>query len=163
NMPTEHLQLALLGLNTLLFAIAFILALLHLRAVATGGVAQSPEGLPHEASMGVPARIAVACATTLGIALFAWRAIAAHSLTLPPPPPPHPPPLPLPTPSPPPRAPPPLLFFFLFSPPCPPHLRSLSFFLLPMIVILLLLGLLLAFIPPDIDRQRIIDAWTLLH
>jgi ABC-type uncharacterized transport system permease subunit len=150
-MPTEHLQLALLGVNSLLFGIAFVLGLLHLRNIAAN-MTQAPAGLPHDASMGVPARIAVACATILGLALFAWRALAAQSITLP--------------------VTDPfdaflvlglLVAFVVVYLRWTRHLRSLSFFLLPMIVILLLLGLLLALVHPDIDRQRMVDAWTLLH
>lgn len=135
-MPTP-LQLSLLALTGLLFAAAFALGWRHMRRLAEGTV---PVGAlaNSAASMGPASRAAIMVATLLDIGLLVWRAASEHKLTLP------------------------LsnhfdaflllalllaivLVYFRWT----RHLRSFSFFLLPMIVILLFLGAMLSILSPQ--------------
>ena len=148
-MPvTELIQFLLLLLTSLLFAAAFLFGFLHMRAAALSVPGAT---LPHEASMGLPARLAVSCAVLLGIALLIWRASTFQTLTLP--------------------VSDPfdaflllglLLAIWVIYFRWTRHLRSLSFFLLPMIAILLILGLVLALLHPGEDHLYH-NAWILLH
>jgi len=152
-MPTnEIMQFVLLGATSLLFAAAFWLGLARMRRIARA-MAAAPAGLPHESSMGGWARAAVIAGTCAGLGLLIWRAVDRQSVVLP--------------------MADPLDVFLVFGLllsltviyfRLTRRLRALSFFLLPMIVILLLIGLVLAMIPraegqpPDYS-----NVWTLLH
>ena len=148
-MPVSELvQFLLLLMTSLLFAGAFLLGFLHMRAAiqTTAGAT-----LPHEASMGLPARLAVCSGVVLGIALPAWRAASQKTLALP--------------------VSNPfdaflllglLLAIWVIYFRWTRHLRSLSFFLLPMIAVLLILGLVLALIHPG-ENHLYHHAWILLH
>ena len=148
-MPvSELIQFLLLLMTSLLFAGAFFLGFLHMRAAV-----QSAHGsaLPHEASMGLPARLAVISAVLLGIALLLWRAGTHQTLALP--------------------VSDPfdaflllglLLAIWVIYFRWTRHLRSLSFFLLPMIAMLLILGLILALLHPGEDHLYH-NVWILLH
>ncbi len=133
-MPTElAIQFLLLAATGFLFAAGFVLGLWHMRAAARATPAGSRGGLPHDASMGAPARTAVIAATCLGAGLFAWRAASeggmalavsnpfdaflalALLLSL-------------------------IVMYFRWT----RHLRSVAFFMQPMIVVLLGLGIVLA-------------------
>ena len=157
-MPNSLIiQWVLLLVTSLLFAAAFVLGLRHMRK-SSGAVAESRVGiegggtLPQQASMGPQARVAVIVGTLLGLGIFIWRAAAEHTLALP------------------------LsnpfdaflvlgllvafvLSYFRWT----RHLRSFSFFLLPMVVILLLLGAIIAVAHPNADKQDYENAWYLLH
>jgi ABC-type uncharacterized transport system permease subunit len=151
-MPAELLiQFLLLAATGLLFAAGFVLGLRHLRSAAR---AASTGGLPHEASMGIPARTAIMAATCLGAALFAWRASAERSLAL--------------------AVSNPFdaflvlglmlslaVMYFRWT----RHLRSLAFFLQPMIVMLLGLGMVLAAVHQGHagEAQNFRHFWTLIH
>jgi ABC-type uncharacterized transport system permease subunit len=170
-MPnSQSIQLALLLLTSLLFAAAFVLGLRHMRR-STAGEAHAGRGgcgrdagrvgglggvagvgaLPHEASMGPQARAAVIVGTLVGMGIFAWRAVAEQTLALP--------------------VSNPfdaflalglllalVLMYFRWT----RHLRSFSFFLLPMVVILLLIGALLSLIHRD-EGHSYVNAWTFIH
>jgi ABC-type uncharacterized transport system permease subunit len=153
-MPHEVIiQFGLMGATGLLFAAGFFLGLLHMRAVARTGATQGPGGLPHEASMGVPARTAVIAATLLGIGLFAWRSFHEGNLAL--------------------AVSNPfdtflvlalLLSFTVMYFRWSRHLRSLAFFLQPMIVILLGLGMVLAAVHQGrAADQTYLPWWTAIH
>ena len=137
-------QFALLLLTTLLFSGAFALGLHNIRHAADlAPAAPSP-------SIGLPARAAIAAATLFDLILLIWRAITESKLSLP------------------------LsnhfdaftllalllavaLIYFRWT----RHLRSLSLFLLPMIVAFLLLGALLSlFSSQTYDYGNI---WIRLH
>lgn len=153
-LNSQSIQLSLLLLTSLLFAAAFVLGLRHMwRSTAPGGGAGmgSAGGLAHEASMGRKARAAVIVGTLLGVGIFAWRAVAERTLTLP--------------------VSNPfdaflalalmlalVLMYFRWT----RHLRSFSFFLLPMVVILLLIGALLSLIHRD-EGHSYVNAWTFIH
>jgi ABC-type uncharacterized transport system permease subunit len=156
-MPIElTIQLALLAVTGLLFAAGFVLGFWHMRAAAAARqtAAASAGGLPHDASMGVPARAVVIAATALGAGLFAWRAASEGGMAL--------------------AVSNPFdaflalglllsltVMYFRWT----RHLRSLAFFLQPMIVILLGLGLVLAVIHRGHagDEQNFLHAWTFIH
>lgn len=117
-------QFGLLFLTSILFAAAFVMGLRNIRR-AVGGMGVAPES----ASVGVAARSAIATATVLDLILLLWRAASENKLSLP------------------------LsnhfdaftLLAFLLALVLiylrwTRHLRNLSFFLLPMITALLLLG-----------------------
>jgi ABC-type uncharacterized transport system permease subunit len=119
------------------------------------GAAGSDGGavLPHEASMGPASRLMVLAGTGLGVGLLLWRAISLHNMLL------------------------------AFSDPFDAfltfatllaltlmylrwtrHLRGLAFFLLPMIVILLAIGLALAALHPNPGAAGYIsNVWGLVH
>jgi len=142
-MPASvWIQFGMLALTGVLFAAAFLLGWRHMRraaemAQANGG---GPLRLSHESTMGGAARGAVIAAIVLGVGLLAWRATgqtggeeAARRFAL--------------------RLTNPfdaflvlglLLAIMAISFRRTRHLRSLSFFLLPMIVVLLALGIVLA-------------------
>jgi ABC-type uncharacterized transport system permease subunit len=157
-MPSSlAIQLALLLVTSLLFAAAFVLGLRHMRrssgAVAEARMAVAGGGsLPHEASMGPQARAAVVVGTLLGIGLFFWRAAAAGSFTLP-----------LTNPFDAFLALGLLVAFVLIYFRWTRHLRSFSFFLLPMVIILFLLGAVIGVAHPNADKQDFSNAWFLLH
>jgi ABC-type uncharacterized transport system permease subunit len=146
------IQLILLGVTGALFGAAFLLGRAHIRAVSSQGA----DSLPHQASMGGAARALVGVAMILGIALLAWRAASQQTWALP--------------------VSQPLdaflllglllslvLIYFRWT----PHLQGLSFYLLPMIVALLALGLALAAIHQSNrvagERQDYRNVWTLVH
>lgn len=152
-MPNSQLvQFVMLGGSSVLFATAFLLGLHHMRRMsALAGAAG--QGLPHEAPMGPPARATVALATVVAVALLIWRTAAAQALPvsnpfdtflvlgillslL-------------------------VMYFRRFT----RHLRSMSFFLLPMIVVLLVLGLVLAAVHAggQAEAQSAHDAWATVH
>jgi ABC-type uncharacterized transport system permease subunit len=148
----QIIQFGLLLATSLLFAAAFGLGLARMRRIART-MAAAPAGLPHESSMGGPARAAVIAGTCVGLGLLIWRAADRQSMVLP--------------------MADPLDVFLVFGLLLSltviyfrwtRRLRALSFFLLPMIVLLLLIGLVLAVIPraegqpPDYS-----NVWTLLH
>ena len=126
-------QFALLVVTTILFAAAFVIGLRNIRH-ATDGATESGRG---SGSIGTTARAAIGIATLLDLALLLWRASNENRLSLP------------------------LsnhfdaftLLAFLLAIVLlylrwTRHLRNLSFFLLPMIVVLLLLGALLSILFP---------------
>jgi ABC-type uncharacterized transport system permease subunit len=150
-MPTSQIvQLALLAATGALFAAAFVLGFRHLRRAAAA--TDAPAALPHESSMGPNARAAVTAGAALGAALFLWRALAERSLALP-----------LSNPFDAFLALALMLAFALLYLRWTRHLRALSFFLLPMIAILLFLGVALALAHPATDGQDYRNAWSLLH
>ncbi|HUO08763.1 MAG TPA: cytochrome c biogenesis protein CcsA [Phycisphaerae bacterium] len=133
-----HLQFALLFLTSLLFAGAFILGLRNFRHASTVGSILHRGATGPEASMGIPARTAIAIATVLDLALLLWRAASENKLSLP------------------------LsnhfdaftllallLAIVLIYLRWTRHLRSLAFFLLPMIVVLLIMGAALSLYAPQ--------------
>jgi len=152
-MPThEIIQFGLLAATSALFAAAFGLGLMRMRRIARA-MAAAPAGLPHESSMGGPARAAVIAGTCMGVGLLIWRAVDTRTGALP--------------------VSEPFDAFLVFGLLLSltviyfrwtRRLRGLSFFLLPMIVILLWIGLLLALVsrkagqPPDYA-----NVWTLVH
>jgi ABC-type uncharacterized transport system permease subunit len=153
-MPNDQaIQLGLLGLTAAFFAAAFGLGLRRLRRATPAHAAGAPAaGLPHAASIGPPARAAVAAGSVLGAALLAWRAAAEGTMALP-----------LTN---------PfdaflmlalLLAFLVAYFRWTRNLRSLSLFLLPLIVLLLAVGLLLAAAHPTADRPDYRNAWTVFH
>jgi ABC-type uncharacterized transport system permease subunit len=129
-------QFALLLLTSGLFAGAFIVGLRNIRRV-TDHTAAAGTG-SASGSIGTPARAAIAIATLLDLALLLWRAVSEKRLSLP------------------------LsnhfdaftllalllaiVFIYLRW---TRYLRNLSFFLLPMIVVLLLLGAVLSLLFPQ--------------
>ena len=148
----EIVQFGLLLATSVLFAAGFGLGLARMRRTARA-MAASPAGLPHESSMGGPARAAVIAGTCVGVGLLIWRAAETRAGALP-------------------MSEPFdafLVFGLLLSLTViyfrwTRRLRALSFFLLPMIVLLLWIGLVLALVnrkagqPPDYS-----NVWTLLH
>jgi ABC-type uncharacterized transport system permease subunit len=156
-MPSSQvIQWGLLGLMAILFALAFVLGLRHMREAALAdsqGTKRRTNGAePPATSMGLPARTAVLLATLMGIALLAWRAIALNSFLLP--------------------VSDPfdaflllglLLAFVVVYFRWTRHLQSLSFFLLPMIAIILLIGLFLSIANPAANHEDYQQIWTLLH
>lgn len=148
----QLLQFGLLLVTGLLFAAAFVLGLWRMRRIARAMNA-APPGLPHESSMGTPARAAVILGTCLGAGLLAWRAIDKNSLALP--------------------VSDPFDAFLVFGLLLSltviyfrwtRNLRALSFFLLPMIVLLLLIGLGLSMAhQKTVSEMDYRNAWTLLH
>lgn len=154
-MPiSEIIQLLLLLATSVLFAGAFLLGLMHMRSAgdAVGAARSAGAGaLPHEASMGLPARVAVSTGVVMGLVLLAWRAGTHRTLALP--------------------VSDPFdaflvlglllavaVIYFRWT----RHLRSLSFFLLPMIAALLVLGLVLYLAHPG-ENHFYHNAWNLLH
>ena len=156
-MQISLVQFLLLAATGVLFAGAFFLGLTHMRRVARA-MADAPAGLSHDVSMGTAARAAVLAATLVGLSLFIWRTFGAKAagaaaslpgsnpfdafllLAL-------------------------LLSLVLVYLRWTRHLRSLAFFLLPMIVILLVLGMALAALhqrtatsPPDY-----LNIWVYVH
>jgi ABC-type uncharacterized transport system permease subunit len=148
----QIIQFGLLLATSLLFAAAFGLGLARMRRIARA-MAAAPAGLPHESSMGGPARAAVIAGTCVGLGLLIWRTLDRQSLALP--------------------VSDPLDAFLVFGLLLSltviyfrwtRRLRALSFFLLPMIVILLLIGLILALLPGAGGRPTdYSNIWTLLH
>ncbi len=151
-MTNQLIQFGLLLVTSLLFAAAFLLGLLRMRRIARA-MAAAPAGLPHESSMGTPARAAVIAGTCVGLGLLIWRAAERRSLVLP--------------------MSDPFDAFLVFGLMLAltvmyfrwkRHLRALSFFLLPMIVLLLVIGLLLAIMHRDEGQPlNYLNVWTLLH
>jgi ABC-type uncharacterized transport system permease subunit len=154
-MPLFDVQFALLISTSLLFAAAFALGLRHIRRAMHAGAATGDGGamLPHEASMGRTAHRTVLAGTALGVGLLLWRAISLHNMLL------------------------------TFSNPFDAfltfatllaltllylcwtrHLRGLAFFLLPMIVSLLVIGLVLAALHPHPGSADYVPGiWGLVH
>jgi len=151
-----YLQISLLAATSLLFVAAFFLGLRNMRqAVASAAGSEIGALLPHEASMGWAARTAVAAGTCVGIALLLWRGFDRSN------------------------------FLLAFSDPLDAfltfamllsltlmyfrwtrHLRGVAFFLLPMIVILLVIGLVLGVVhrnPPPGEATYVSSAWGLVH
>ena len=86
-MPThEIVQYGLLLATSVLFAAAFGLGLARMRRMARA-MAAAPAGLPHESSMGGPARGAVIAGTCVGLGLlistFAKTQQQAQLMTMP--------------------------------------------------------------------------------
>jgi ABC-type uncharacterized transport system permease subunit len=141
NIPLP--QFALFLATTLLFAAGFVLGLRHMRRASTDqGIAP--------ASIGKASRTAIALATLFDAGLLIWRALSEHKFTLP------------------------LSNHFdaflvlalllaltLIYLRWTRNLRSLSFFLLPMILLLLLLGGALSLISPQPYEYGSI--WMRLH
>jgi ABC-type uncharacterized transport system permease subunit len=154
-MPMFYLQFGLLAATSLLFVAAFFLGLRNVRRAVQVGTSDSQVGavLPHEAAMGWAARLTVLAGTCAGVALLVWRAISNHNALL--------------------AFSDPLdafltfamllsltLIYFCWT----RHLRGLAFFLLPMIVILLGIGLVLAVVHPKPGvASYISNAWGLIH
>jgi ABC-type uncharacterized transport system permease subunit len=152
-MPTvPSLQFALFAVTGLLFILACLLGLAQMRRLAREAAA----GLPHQPCMGNPARGAIVAGTVAGLVLLTWRAADISSIGR------------------------------LMSDPFDAflafallialtaiyfcwtrHLRALSFFLLPMIVILQLIGLVLAVLGGAVAQQsaaaNYLNAWTVIH
>ena len=152
-MPTVlSFQFVLFAVTGLLFILACLLGLAQVRRLAREAAA----GLPHQPCMGNPARVAIVAGTLTGLALLIWRAADISSIGR------------------------------LMSDPFDAflafallialtalyfcwtrHLRSLSFFLLPMIVMLQLTGLVLAVLnrteaqPANVANY--FNAWTIIH
>ncbi len=156
-LSSESIQFLLLVMTSLFFALAFVLGVQHMRRAgrltSDSSIAQPPYPiLAHEASMGPPARVAVLVGTLLALGLYAWRTISERSLALP-------------------LSDPfdaflvlgLLLAFVVIYFRWTRHLRSLSFFLLPMIVLVLLIGAVLALLHPATDRQDYRNVWTFVH
>jgi ABC-type uncharacterized transport system permease subunit len=149
-----YLQISLLAATSLLFVTAFFLGLRNMRqAVVAAAGSEIGALLPHEATMGGAARTMVAAGTCVGIGLLLWRAIDRSN------------------------------FLLAFSDPLDAfltfamllsltllyfkwtrHLRGFAFFLLPMIVILLLIGLVLGIVHQNSgDVSYVSSAWGLVH
>ena len=144
-------QFALLVLTALLFTVAFFFGLRHMRRLALKDTHNDPANFPRDTASMVPAsRASVALATVLILVLLAWRAfnegklslalsnhfdaflVLALLLDI-------------------------MLLYFRWT----RNLRSLSFFLLPMIVILLLLGAILSIVSPQTYEYGSI--WMRVH
>ncbi|HEY4328282.1 MAG TPA: cytochrome c biogenesis protein CcsA [Phycisphaerae bacterium] len=156
-MPTLlFIQFSLLVITSLLFCGAFLLGLLHMKSVSRAMASASipTPHLPHQASMGIPARTLVIAGTLVGTALLAWRAVSQSSLAL--------------------AVSNPFdaflllalllsltLMYFRWT----RHLRGLAFFLLPMIVILLAIGVFLSAIhlQQGAESQDYHNVWYLIH
>ncbi len=147
-MPIDQkVQFLALFLISLLFAGAFLLGLVHMRTAAV-----TESRFVHDAPMGRPARAAVFAAMFLGAGLLVWRAAANRSLALP-------------------VSNPFDAFltlglllalgvgYFRWT----RNLRSLSFFLLPMIAGLLVMGLILSLVHPAGNAGVYHDAWNRVH
>ncbi|MGN6367819.1 MAG: cytochrome c biogenesis protein CcsA [Phycisphaerae bacterium] len=141
-------QFALLFVTSALFAVAFVAGLRNLRHATDAAGLPGSEKRP--VSIGPVARAAIAVGTLLDLALLLWRASNENRLTLP------------------------LsnhfdaftLLAFLLAIVLiylrwTRHLRNLSFFLLPMIVVLLLLGALLSILFPQAYAYG--GIWMRLH
>jgi ABC-type uncharacterized transport system permease subunit len=150
-MPTVlSFQFALFAATGVLFILACLLGLAQVRRLARQAAAA---GLPHQPCMGNPARAAIFAGSLVGLALLIWRAADVHSVAR------------------------------LMSDPFDAflafalliaftaiyfcwtrHLRVLSFFLLPMIVVLQLIGLVLAVLnSPAPQHADYLNVWTVLH
>jgi ABC-type uncharacterized transport system permease subunit len=150
-MPTIlSFQFVIFAVTGLLFILACLLGLAQMRRLARDA---ATAGLPHQPCMGNPARAAIVAGTITGLALLIWRATDIRSIGR------------------------------LMSDPFDAflafailialtaiyfcwtrHLRALSFFLLPMIVILQLIGLVLAVQKGASDQtDRLFNVWTVIH
>lgn len=154
-MPMFPIQFAMLITTCLLFVAAFVLGLSNVRRVMQVGAAGCEIGavLPHEASMGWASRVTVLAGTGLGVGLLVWRAVAMNNVLL--------------------AFSDPFDAFLTFATLLAltliylcwtQYLRGLAFFLLPMIVILLVIGQVLAAMHPNPGVARYISsAWGLVH
>jgi ABC-type uncharacterized transport system permease subunit len=147
--PIFSIQFALYTVASLLFVLACLLGLAQMRRL----VREAAAGLPHQPCIGNPARAAIFAGTLVGLTLLIWRSVDIHSVA------------------------------FLMSKPFDAflafalltaltaiyfcwtrHLRALSFFLLPMIVILQLVGLVLGIRNgPETQHADFLNAWTVIH
>jgi ABC-type uncharacterized transport system permease subunit len=151
-MPNiQSFQFVLYALASLLFVLACVLGLMQMRRLARDAAAAP--GLPQQPCMGNPARLAIVAGTLIGLALVIWRtaqigsvalvmsnpfdAFLAFALLL-------------------------ALTAIYFC--LTRHLRALSFFLLPMIVILQLIGLVLVLRNgTEVPSDQVLHVWTVIH